>query len=174
MLERDAIVIGDGGDFVSYAGRVIETFEPGTLDGPGAVRLPRRRPGQAIGAACAQPGPAGLPAARRRRVRVQRPRVRHDGPPRAAGRRRDGQQRHLGAREAPDGVPLRLLDRRRAAPETRATSRWSRPSAATASSSAEPDELRPALERAFASGKPALVNVLTDPDVVYPRKAVLA
>ena len=38
----------------------------------------------------------------------------------------------------------------------------------------EPDELRPALERAFASGRPALVNVLTDPEVVYPRKAVLA
>ena len=38
----------------------------------------------------------------------------------------------------------------------------------------EPDELRPALEGAFASGKPALVNVLTDPDVVYPRKSNLA
>jgi acetolactate synthase I/II/III large subunit len=37
-----------------------------------------------------------------------------------------------------------------------------------------PDELLPALERAFASGKPALVNVLTDPDVVYPRRANLA
>ena len=34
-----------------------------------------------------------------------------------------------------------------------------------------PDALRPALERAFASGKPALVNVLTDPAVAYPRKA---
>jgi thiamine pyrophosphate-dependent acetolactate synthase large subunit-like protein len=37
-----------------------------------------------------------------------------------------------------------------------------------------PDELRPALERAFAADRPALVNVLTDPEVVYPRKAVLA
>jgi acetolactate synthase-1/2/3 large subunit len=37
-----------------------------------------------------------------------------------------------------------------------------------------PDELKPALERAFASGKPALVNVLTDPTVVYPRKSNLA
>ena len=37
-----------------------------------------------------------------------------------------------------------------------------------------PEELRPALERAFESGKPALVNVLTDPEVVYPRKANLA
>ncbi|MBA2506651.1 MAG: hypothetical protein H0V29_12025, partial [Thermoleophilaceae bacterium] len=38
----------------------------------------------------------------------------------------------------------------------------------------EPSELRPALDRAFASGKPALVNVLTDPEVVYPRKSNLA
>jgi acetolactate synthase-1/2/3 large subunit len=38
----------------------------------------------------------------------------------------------------------------------------------------EPAGLRPALERAFESDKPALVNVLTDPSVVYPRKAVLA
>ena len=90
------------------------------------------------------------------------------------GRRRDGEQRDLGAREAPDGVPLRLLDRRRAAARRPATTSSSRRSAATASSSATPDELRPALERAFASGKPALVNVLTDPEVVYPRRAVLA
>jgi acetolactate synthase-1/2/3 large subunit len=38
----------------------------------------------------------------------------------------------------------------------------------------EPAELVPALERAFDSGKPALVNVLTDPEVVYPRKSNLA
>ena len=38
----------------------------------------------------------------------------------------------------------------------------------------EPAELRPALERALAAGTPALVNVLTDPSVVYPRKANLA
>src|SRR5947207_11366475 len=29
MLDRDTIVVGDGGDFVSYAGRMIETHEPG-------------------------------------------------------------------------------------------------------------------------------------------------
>jgi acetolactate synthase-1/2/3 large subunit len=38
----------------------------------------------------------------------------------------------------------------------------------------EPSELCGALDRAFSAGKPALVNVLTDPEVVYPRKAVLA
>jgi len=37
-----------------------------------------------------------------------------------------------------------------------------------------PQEVAPAIERAFASGKPALVNVLTDPTVVYPRKSNLA
>jgi acetolactate synthase-1/2/3 large subunit len=37
-----------------------------------------------------------------------------------------------------------------------------------------PAELRPALERAFACRGPALVNVLTDPSVAYPRKANLA
>jgi acetolactate synthase-1/2/3 large subunit len=38
----------------------------------------------------------------------------------------------------------------------------------------KPADLRPALERAFASGLPALVNVLQDPDVIYPRKSNLA
>jgi acetolactate synthase-1/2/3 large subunit len=37
-----------------------------------------------------------------------------------------------------------------------------------------PGDVCGALERAFASGKPALVNVLTDPTVAYPRKSNLA
>ncbi|MHB1837855.1 MAG: thiamine pyrophosphate-dependent enzyme, partial [Solirubrobacteraceae bacterium] len=37
-----------------------------------------------------------------------------------------------------------------------------------------PDELRPALERALAAAGPALVNVLTDPAIAYPRRANLA
>jgi acetolactate synthase I/II/III large subunit len=37
-----------------------------------------------------------------------------------------------------------------------------------------PAELRPALERAFAADGPALVNVLTDPSVAYPRRSNLA
>ena len=36
-----------------------------------------------------------------------------------------------------------------------------------------PAELRPALERAFASGLPAVVNVLTDPTIAYPRRSNL-
>jgi acetolactate synthase-1/2/3 large subunit len=37
-----------------------------------------------------------------------------------------------------------------------------------------PRDVRGALERAFASGRPALVNVLTDPSVAYPRRSNLA
>jgi acetolactate synthase-1/2/3 large subunit len=37
-----------------------------------------------------------------------------------------------------------------------------------------PEDFKPAFARALESGKPALVNVLTDPDVVYPRKSNLA
>ena len=38
----------------------------------------------------------------------------------------------------------------------------------------EPEALGPALERAFASGVPYLVNVLTDPSIAYPRTSNLA
>jgi acetolactate synthase-1/2/3 large subunit len=37
-----------------------------------------------------------------------------------------------------------------------------------------PADLAPALGRAFASGVPYLVNVLTDPADAYPRSANLA
>jgi acetolactate synthase-1/2/3 large subunit len=37
-----------------------------------------------------------------------------------------------------------------------------------------PGDVRPALERALAADGPALVNVLTDPTVVYPRRSNLA
>jgi acetolactate synthase-1/2/3 large subunit len=37
-----------------------------------------------------------------------------------------------------------------------------------------PHELRPALDRAFNAGLPAVVNVLTDPTVAYPRRSTLA
>ena len=37
-----------------------------------------------------------------------------------------------------------------------------------------PDQLRPALERSFSAGLPAVVNALTDPAVAYPRRSNLA
>jgi acetolactate synthase-1/2/3 large subunit len=38
----------------------------------------------------------------------------------------------------------------------------------------QPGDLRAALVTAFEAGKPALVNVLTDPSVAYPRSSNLA
>src|SRR5207248_10723339 len=35
LLDRDAIMIGDGGDFVSYAGRVVDSYRPGCWLDPG-------------------------------------------------------------------------------------------------------------------------------------------
>ena len=35
MIDRDAIVVCDGGDFVSYAGRVVDSYEPGCWLDPG-------------------------------------------------------------------------------------------------------------------------------------------
>jgi acetolactate synthase-1/2/3 large subunit len=36
-----------------------------------------------------------------------------------------------------------------------------------------PEEIRTALERAFASGLPACINVICDPKAEYPRSSVL-
>jgi acetolactate synthase-1/2/3 large subunit len=36
-----------------------------------------------------------------------------------------------------------------------------------------PEQIRPALERAFKSGLPACINVICDPTAEYPRSSVL-
>ena len=54
-LGRDAIVIGDGGDFVSYAGRLIESFEPGCWLDPGPYGCLGSGPGYALAAKLARP-----------------------------------------------------------------------------------------------------------------------
>jgi acetolactate synthase-1/2/3 large subunit len=38
----------------------------------------------------------------------------------------------------------------------------------------EPDRIRPALERAFGAKKPALINVLTERDIISPGSIALA
>ena len=70
VLDRDAIVIGDGGDFVSYAGRVVDSYEPGCWLDPGPFGCLGTGPGYALAAKLAHPGPPGRAAARRRRVRL--------------------------------------------------------------------------------------------------------
>ena len=133
VLDRNAVVIGDGGDFVSFAGRMIETYEPGCWMDPGPYGCLGAGPGAALAAKIAHPdrqvclllgdGAFGFAGMEFDTF------VRHGDP----GRRRDGQQRHLGAREAPDGVPLRLLGGRRAAAGLPLRRGRARRSAATAS-----------------------------------------
>ncbi|HVF77946.1 MAG TPA: acetolactate synthase, partial [Solirubrobacteraceae bacterium] len=55
MLDRDAIVVGDGGDFVSYAGRMIDTYEPGCWLDPGPFGCLGSGPGYALAAKLAHP-----------------------------------------------------------------------------------------------------------------------
>ncbi len=54
-LARDAIVIGDGGDFVSFAGRVVDSFTPGCWLDPGPFGCLGTGPGYALAAKLARP-----------------------------------------------------------------------------------------------------------------------
>ena len=163
MLDRDAIVIGDGGDFVSYAGRVIDTYEPGSLDGPGPVRLPRAR-----ARATRSPRSSRSPD---RQVCL----LLGDGAFGFAGMEFDTMVRHgmpvvgvMGNNGiwALEKHPMEFLYGYSVAAELQPECRYDQVVEALGGHGElveRPDELRPALERAFASGKPALVNVLTDP-----------
>src|SRR3954468_23520465 len=56
LLDRDAIVIGDGGDFVSFAGRVVDSYHPGCWLDPGPFGCLGSGPGYALAAKLAHPG----------------------------------------------------------------------------------------------------------------------
>ena len=83
MLDRDAIVIGDGGDFVSYAGRVIDTYEPGCWLDPGPFGCLGSGPGYAIAAKIARPDRQVCLLLGDGAFGFSGHGVRHDGPPRA-------------------------------------------------------------------------------------------
>jgi acetolactate synthase-1/2/3 large subunit len=173
VLDRDAIVIGDGGDFVSYAGRVIDTYEPGCWMDPGPFGCLGSGPGFALAAKLARPD---------RQVCL----LLGDGAFGFAGMEFDTLVRHgvpvVGVM-GNNGIwglekhPMEFLYGYSVAAELQPELRYDRVVEALGGHGelvSRPDELRPALERAFASGKPALVNVLTDPSVAYPRRSNLA
>jgi acetolactate synthase-1/2/3 large subunit len=173
VLDRDAVVVGDGGDFVSYAGRFVETYQPGCWMDPGPFGCLGAGPGQAIGAKLAHP---------ERQVCL----LLGDGAFGFAGIEFDTMARHgLGVVGvmgnngiwALEHHPMQFLYGYSVAAELRPETAYEQMVEALGCEGIlvrEPDELRPALERAFASGRPTLVNVLTDPEVVYPRKSNLA
>jgi acetolactate synthase I/II/III large subunit len=173
VLERDAIVVGDGGDFVSYAGRFVDTYQPGCWMDPGPFGCLGAGPGQAIGAKLAHPD---------RQVCL----LLGDGAFGFAGMEFDTMARHglpIVGVMGNNGIwalehhPMKFLYGYSVAAELRPETRYEQMVEALGCEGIlvrEPGELRPALERAFESGKPTLVNVLTDPEVVYPRKSNLA
>src|SRR6202000_149192 len=55
LLDRDAIITGDGGDFVSFAGRLIDSYEPGCWLDPGPFGCLGSGPGYALAAKLAHP-----------------------------------------------------------------------------------------------------------------------
>jgi acetolactate synthase-1/2/3 large subunit len=173
VLDRDAVVIGDGGDFVSYAGRVIETYEPGCWMDPGPFGCLGAGPGYALAAKLANPD---------RQVCL----LLGDGAFGFSGIEFDTLVRHnvpVVAVMGNNGIwalekhPMEFLYGYSVAAELQPECRYDKVVEALGGHGelvSKPEQLRPALERAFASGKPALVNVLTDPGVIYPRRSNLA
>jgi acetolactate synthase-1/2/3 large subunit len=173
ILDRDAVVVGDGGDFVSYAGRVVDSYLPGCWLDPGPFGCLGSGPGYALAAKLAHPN---------RQVVL----LLGDGAFGFSGMEFDTLARHgvavvgvIGNNGiwALEKHPMEFLYGYSVAADLRPGTRYDQMVEALGCHGelvARPEELRPALERAFASGKPALVNVLTDPSIAYPRKSNLA
>ncbi|MGI9185469.1 MAG: acetolactate synthase [Solirubrobacteraceae bacterium] len=173
MLDRDAIVIGDGGDFVSYAGRVVDSYQPGCWLDPGPFGCLGSGPGFALAAKLGHPD---------RQVVL----LLGDGAFGFSGMEFDTLARHgvavVGV-VGNNGIwalekhPMENLYGYSVAADLRPETRYDQVAEALGCHGElvrTPGELRPALERAFGAGRPALVNVLTDPSVAYPRRANLA
>ncbi len=173
VLDRDAIVIGDGGDYVSYAGRVIDSYQPGCWLDPGPFGCLGAGPGYALAAKLAHPD---------RQVVL----LLGDGAFGFSGMEFDTLARHgvnvvgvMGNNGiwALEKHPMEFLYGYSVAAELRPGTRYDKVVEALGCNGElveHPNDVVPALERAFSAGVPALVNVLTDPEVIYPRKSNLA
>jgi acetolactate synthase-1/2/3 large subunit len=173
LLDRDAIVIGDGGDFVSYAGRMIESFAPGCWLDPGPFGCLGSGPGYALAAKLAHPG---------RQVVL----LLGDGAFGFSGMEFDTLARHGVAVVGVIGNngiwglekhPMEAIYGYSVAADLREGTRYDVLVEALGGHGElvrTPAELRPALQRAFVARGPAVVNVLTDPAVAYPRRSSLA
>jgi thiamine pyrophosphate-dependent acetolactate synthase large subunit-like protein len=173
VLDRDAIVIGDGGDYVSYAGRVVDSFQPGCWLDPGPFGCLGAGPGYALAAKLARPD-------------SQVVLLLGDGAFGFSGMEFDTLARHgvnvvgvMGNNGiwALEKHPMEFLYGYSVAAELRPETRYDQVVEALGCHGElvrEPDQVAPAIERAFSAGRPALVNVLTDPAVIYPRRSNLA
>ena len=171
VLGPDAVVICDGGDFVSFAGRYIKSSQPGRWLDPGPYGCLGTGMGYATAARLAHPdaqvcvllgdGAAGFSLMDvDTLVRHKLPVVMVCGNNGIWGLEKfPMQQIYDGWDVAADLQPgLRYEDVVKALGGAGETVEKSA-------------DIGPALDRAFASGVPYLVNVLTDPAIPYPRGA---
>jgi acetolactate synthase-1/2/3 large subunit len=168
ILEGDAVVIGDGGDFVSYAGKHIEPQRPGGWLDPGPYGCLGTGLGYAIAARIARPsaqvvlllgdGAAGFSLMDTDTlVRHRLPVVMICGNNGIWGLEKHPMQSLYGYDVAADLQPQCRYDQVVAA------------LGGAGELVTSPAGIAPALRRAFDSGVPYLVNVITDPRVAYPR-----
>ena len=173
VLAEDAVTIGDGGDFVSYAGRYLEPARPGTWLDPGPYGCLGTGLGYAMGARVTYPdrqicvllgdGAAGFSLMDAESlVRQGLPVVMVVGNNGIWGLEKHPMRAMYGYDVAADLQPgLRYDDVVKALGGAGETVE-------------KAAGIGPALERAFAAGVPYLVNVLTDPSDAYPRSSNLA
>ena len=173
FLDRDAYVIGDGGDIVSYGARVLQAWEPGHWLDAGPLGTLGAGTGYAIATKLARPdkqvavlfgdGAFGLNGMEFETLaRHNLPVVGVIGNDGQWAQIKHPQQAMLGHSTAADLTPGIRYDRMVEA------------LGGYGELVERPEDIRRALERAFASGKPACVNVLTDPSVVYSRSTQVA
>ncbi|MGI9051464.1 MAG: acetolactate synthase [Ilumatobacteraceae bacterium] len=171
-LARDAVVICDGGDFASYAGKYVEVFEPGCWLDTGPYGCLGNGMGYAIAARVARPdaqivvllgdGAAGFSLMDADSlVRHGLPVVMVVGNNGMWGLEKHPMQAIYGWDVACDLQPGCRYDE------------VVRALGGGGETVTDPEEVGPALDRAFASGVPYLVNVITDPADVYPRSSNL-
>ncbi len=167
-LADDAVVIGDGGDFVSFAGKFVEPARPGGWLDPGPYGCLGAGLGAAMAARIARPssqvvllfgdGAAGMSLIDvDTLVRHQLPVVMIVGNNSAWGLEKMPMQMLYGYDVAADLAPNTRYDQ-----------------VVTALGGGgefvtDPNEIGPAIDRAFASGVPYLVNIATDVNAQYPR-----
>ncbi|MFL6024797.1 MAG: acetolactate synthase [Marmoricola sp.] len=167
-LADDAIVIGDGGDFVSFAGKFVEPQRPGGWLDPGPY-------------GCLGAGMGGAIAARLHRPSAQVVLLYGDG---AAGMSLmdvDTLVRHnlpvvmICGNNSAWGLekgPMQFLYGYDVAADLAPQTRYDEVVKALGGGGetvTDPNQIGAAIDRAFASGVPYLVNVITDVNAAYPR-----
>ncbi len=167
-LADDSVVIGDGGDFVSFAGKFVEPKRPGGWLDPGPYGCLGAGLGSAIAARIARPsaqvvlllgdGAAGMSLMDvDTLVRHDLPVVMVCGNNSAWGLEKGPMQMLYGYDVAADLAPQTRYDE------------VVKALGGGGETVTDPTQIGPALDRAFEAGTPYLVNVITDVNAAYPR-----